>query len=110
MNILVTGGARYIGSHVCKCYSARGSLPVAYDNLSRGRPTAVKWGPLEIGDIEDRDKFRAVCRSRSRTPGPPPCSSMNSTRATLMFSSVTSSKLGSFRNSLRTLFLLLPFP
>ena len=60
MNILVTGGAGYIGSHVCKCLSVRGHLPVAYDNLSRGHPAAVKWGPLEIGGIEDRDRLRAV--------------------------------------------------
>ena len=60
MNILITGGAGYVGSHVCKCLSARGHLPVTYDNLSRGHRTAVKWGPLEVGDIEDRDRLRAV--------------------------------------------------
>ena len=60
MNILVTGGAGYIGSHACKCLSARAHLPVAYDNLSRGHRTAVKWGPLEVGDIDDRDRLRAV--------------------------------------------------
>jgi UDP-arabinose 4-epimerase len=60
LNILVTGGAGYIGSHVCKCLSARGHLPVTYDNLSRGHRTAVKWGSLEVGDIEDRDRLRAV--------------------------------------------------
>jgi UDP-arabinose 4-epimerase len=54
--------AGYIGSHVCKCLSARSHLPVADDNLSRGGPTAVKWGPLEIGHIADRDKLRAVLK------------------------------------------------
>jgi UDP-arabinose 4-epimerase len=66
LNILVTGGAGYIGSHVCKCLSARGHLPVAYDKLSRGDPTAVKWGPLVIGRIADRDKLRGVLK-RYRT-------------------------------------------
>ena len=60
MNILVTGGAGYIGSHVCKCLSTQGHLPVVYDNLSRGHRTAVKWGPLEVGDIEDRERLCAV--------------------------------------------------
>lgn len=60
LNILVTGGAGYIGSHVSKRLSARGYLPIAYDNLSRGQRAAVKWGPLEVGDIDDRDRLRAV--------------------------------------------------
>ena len=57
MKILVTGGAGYIGSHVCKCLAAKGYLPIAYDNLSRGRRAAVKWGPLELGDIAERDRL-----------------------------------------------------
>ena len=34
-NILVTGGAGYIGSHACKVLKARGYTPVTYDNLAR---------------------------------------------------------------------------
>jgi UDP-glucose-4-epimerase GalE len=60
MNILVTGGAGYIGSHVCKCLAAKGHLPVAYDNLCRGHRAAVKWGPLELGDIAEQDRLRTV--------------------------------------------------
>jgi UDP-glucose-4-epimerase GalE len=60
LNILVTGGAGYIGSHACKLLAAKGHVPVTYDNLSRGERGAVKWGPLEIGDLEDRPKLRAV--------------------------------------------------
>ena len=60
--ILVTGGAGYIGSHACKALAARGLLPVSIDNLSRGHDWAVKWGPLEQGDLRDRaflgDVFR----------------------------------------------------
>jgi len=58
--ILVTGGAGYIGSHVCKSLSAKGYLPITYDNLSRGNRWAVKWGPLEEGDIADSGRLRAV--------------------------------------------------
>ena len=53
LNILVTGGAGYIGSHACKALAARGFVPITYDNLSRGNRWAVKWGPFEEGDIGD---------------------------------------------------------
>jgi UDP-arabinose 4-epimerase len=36
MNILVTGGAGYIGSHACKALAAKGHLPISYDDLSPG--------------------------------------------------------------------------
>lgn len=57
---LVTGGAGYIGSHVCKALSQRGILPVTYDNLCSGHGEAVQWGPLEIGDIRDRSRLAEV--------------------------------------------------
>ena len=58
--ILVTGGAGYVGSHACKALAARGYSPVVFDNLVYGHESAVKWGPLEIGDISDRDRLDAV--------------------------------------------------
>lgn len=51
--VLVTGGAGYIGSHICKRLAQAGFLPVTYDNLCRGHRRFVKWGPLEEGDIGD---------------------------------------------------------
>ena len=36
MNVLVTGGAGYIGSHTCKALSKAGLTPVAFDNLVTG--------------------------------------------------------------------------
>jgi UDP-arabinose 4-epimerase len=60
MKILVTGGAGYIGSHACKVLAAKGFEPIVYDNLSRGNRWAVKWGPLELGDIADTVRLRAV--------------------------------------------------
>ena len=60
MNILVTGGAGYIGSHVCKALAAKGFLPITYDNLCRGNRWAVKWGPFEEGDITDGQRVLAV--------------------------------------------------
>jgi len=58
--ILVTGGAGYIGSHACKALAAAGHTPVAYDNLVHGHRWAVRWGPLEVGDIADRSRLDAV--------------------------------------------------
>lgn len=60
MNILVTGGAGFIGSHACKLLAARGHLPIAYDNLTRGHREAVRWGPLEEGDTADSARLREV--------------------------------------------------
>jgi UDP-arabinose 4-epimerase len=60
LNILVTGGAGYIGSHTCKALSQAGYTPIAYDNLSFGHSQAVKWGPLEEGDIQDRSRLEEV--------------------------------------------------
>ena len=58
--ILVTGGAGYIGSHTCKALAQSGYTPITYDNLSSGHEHAVKWGPLEIADIRDRESLSAV--------------------------------------------------
>jgi UDP-glucose-4-epimerase GalE len=62
VRILVTGGAGYIGSHVCKALAASGFVPVVYDNLSRGHRWAVKWGPLEQGDIADTARVTEVIK------------------------------------------------
>ncbi|HEC11928.1 MAG TPA: UDP-glucose 4-epimerase GalE [Acidiferrobacteraceae bacterium] len=58
--ILVTGGAGYIGSHACKALAAAGYRPVVYDNLVYGHEWAVRWGPLEMGDIADRVRLGTV--------------------------------------------------
>lgn len=61
--VLVTGGAGYVGSHTCKALARAGYLP---DNLTNGHEWAVKWGPLEHGEILDRrhlDKIIARVRS-----------------------------------------------
>lgn len=52
-SVIVTGGAGFIGSHTCKALAEAGFLPVAVDNLSNGSAQAVRWGPLEQGDLED---------------------------------------------------------
>jgi UDP-glucose-4-epimerase GalE len=59
---LVTGGAGYVGSHACKLLAMRGHTPVVYDSLWRGHREAVKWGPLEVGDIRDVARLREAIR------------------------------------------------
>lgn len=62
MQLLITGGAGYIGSHACKLLAARGHAVVAYDDLSRGHERNVRWGPFERGDVNDRDRLVWVLR------------------------------------------------
>jgi UDP-glucose 4-epimerase len=59
-NILVAGGAGYIGGHTCLDLFNKRFTPIVYDNLSNGHAEFVKWGPLEIGDIRDRNKLDKV--------------------------------------------------
>ena len=58
MNVLVTGGAGYIGSHTCKALAQAGFFPVAYDNLSTGHEWAVRWGPLVRGELAEGELLR----------------------------------------------------
>lgn len=53
-NVLVTGGAGYIGSHACKALARAGFVPVALDNLATGWAEAVKFGPFVQADLMDR--------------------------------------------------------
>src|SRR3954454_14288969 len=62
INILVAGGAGYIGSHTCLNLFERGYTPIVYDNLSNGHREFVKWGPLEEGDVRDRKRLDDVFR------------------------------------------------
>jgi UDP-arabinose 4-epimerase len=59
-NILITGGAGYIGSHTAKAIKKAGFTPVVYDNLSRGHKELVKFGPLVVGDLSDTEKLAAT--------------------------------------------------
>ena len=56
-NIIVTGGAGYIGSHACKALKAAGYTPITIDNLITGWRDAVKFGPFEQVDLCDRDQL-----------------------------------------------------
>mgnify|MGYP002631178282 CR=1 FL=1 len=62
MRVLVAGGAGYIGSHTCKALARAGHLPIVYDNLQTGHAWAVKWGPLEQGDLNDAETLGEAMR------------------------------------------------
>ena len=62
MRVLVAGGAGYIGSHTCKALAQAGHLPIVYDSLATGHAWAVKWGPLEQGDLNDPAALGAAMR------------------------------------------------
>ena len=64
-NVLITGGAGFIGSHACKALRLSGLQPVAFDNLSRGHRETVKWGELVVGDIRDTSLVRETLRAHN---------------------------------------------
>lgn len=53
MQVLVCGGAGYIGSHMAKWLAARGVAVTVLDNLSTGHREAVQWGELVQADLLD---------------------------------------------------------
>jgi len=59
-NILVLGGAGYIGSHMCKYLANNGYNPIVLDNLICGHRQAVKWGSFIEGSIGDSNLLRHV--------------------------------------------------
>ena len=59
-NVIVTGGAGYIGSHVCKSLASRGFNPITIDNLSRGSLQFVKWGPFYKADLRNKDEILKI--------------------------------------------------
>jgi len=52
-NVLVTGGAGYIGSHIVRDLGEAGYNPVVLDNLSMGNREAVLCGDFIEGDVAD---------------------------------------------------------
>ena len=60
--VLVTGGAGYVGSHAAKALASAGYLPVTVDNLVHGHRRAVRWGPIETGDLLDPIFLESVFR------------------------------------------------
>jgi UDP-glucose 4-epimerase len=52
-NVLVTGGAGYIGSHIVRDLGDKGLNPIVYDNLSSGNRESVLCGEFVYGDLSN---------------------------------------------------------
>lgn len=51
MRVLVTGGAGYAGSHICKLLRKKGIPHLVYDDLSTGHEAHIAGSPFVRGDI-----------------------------------------------------------
>ena len=59
-NILIVGGAGYIGSHMAKYLSTRNYRPIVLDNLVYGHREAVKYGPFFEGSMNDSSLLQEI--------------------------------------------------
>ena len=64
MNVLVTGGAGYIGSHAVRRLVAGGHTVAVLDNLYRGHRAAVPDGVAFIqADLRETEKVSAALKA-----------------------------------------------
>lgn len=64
MNILIVGGAGYVGSHTVRLLRENNFGVWVFDNLSRGHREAVPSEVLIEGDLSDRELVRSVLRDK----------------------------------------------
>src|SRR4051812_30456834 len=64
VQILVTGGAGYIGSHAVRMLSEAGHDVTVYDNLGLGHRKAVGKARLVEGDLLEREKLETTLREQ----------------------------------------------
>jgi len=62
MNVLVTGGAGYIGSHAVQMLTQTGHRPVVLDTLEYGTREAVGDARLVVGNMGDRGLVERILR------------------------------------------------
>ncbi len=60
MNILVIGGAGYVGSHTVRKLVQAGHRVCVVDNLSKGHRASVAGVPLVVGELSDRKLLTRV--------------------------------------------------
>jgi UDP-arabinose 4-epimerase len=65
VNVLIVGGAGFIGSQTAKHVAAAGLNPVVFDNMSSGHRWALRWGVFVEGDIGDRQAVDRVLAEHS---------------------------------------------
>ena len=62
MNVLLTGGAGYIGSHIVRALKKAGHKCVVFDNLCKGHPEALGDTILVEADIRDTETLADTMR------------------------------------------------
>ncbi len=62
MNVMVVGGAGYIGSHMVKLLDKAGHQVVVLDNLSTGHKSSVTASQLVVGDMENSELVESLLR------------------------------------------------
>ncbi|HEY1685728.1 MAG TPA: UDP-glucose 4-epimerase GalE [Tepidisphaeraceae bacterium] len=67
MNVLVAGGAGYIGSHTVKRLKESGHRPVIYDNLSRGHEAVAEilGVPAVFADLNNAETLRRTLKEHA---------------------------------------------
>lgn len=62
LNVLVTGGAGYVGSHTVRALRGAGHRPIVYDNLSTGHQEAVAGETVVVGDVREKERLVETMR------------------------------------------------
>ncbi len=62
MNVLLTGGAGYIGSHVVRALVEAGHHCVLYDSLEKGHAESIHGADLIVADVGDGEAMRVALR------------------------------------------------
>lgn len=75
-NILVTGGAGYIGATVCSALIDAGWTPIVLDNLCQGRREFTKDRIFYEGDIADRNLLSRIVQERGSLHGAIHCAAL----------------------------------
>ncbi len=65
MNVLVCGGAGYIGSNMTAMLASEGHRPIVLDNFSKGHRSAVADAPLVEADLADRETLLRILRQNN---------------------------------------------
>lgn len=60
MQILITGGAGYIGSHMSKMLVENGYDVIIFDNLTTGHASLAKYGKLVTGDLSNKNVLSKI--------------------------------------------------
>lgn len=76
MNIIITGGAGYIGSTIASALLDAGHTPIILDNLSRGRKEFTQGRIFYKGDIADKTLLKQILTDHAPVYGVIHCAAL----------------------------------